>query len=26
MGELMARAVTSAVREAIFKEDGIKMP
>lgn len=26
MGELMARAVTSAVKEAIFKEDGIKMP
>jgi len=26
MGELMARAVTSAVKEAIFKEDGIKAP
>ncbi len=26
MGELMARAVTSAVKEAIFKQDGIKMP
>jgi adenosylcobinamide hydrolase len=26
MGELMARAVSSAVKEAIFKEDGIKMP
>lgn len=26
MGELMARAVTSAVKEAIFKQDGIKAP
>jgi len=26
MGEIMARAVTSAVKEAIFKEDGIKAP
>jgi adenosylcobinamide amidohydrolase len=24
MGELVARAVTSAVKEAIFKQDGIK--
>jgi adenosylcobinamide hydrolase len=26
MGELMAKAVTSAVKEAIFKQDGIKAP